>query len=1108
MRRLVVALSLLLLIGTGAAQAQVPNRPFLFKDARGHLAAAAAREDATVLLVIAAMPGENARVAGMLEGWGGVIQFRADEVDYLRARVPTERVEELVAHQAVHSVEISRTGLPLPRDTTEDRSAAPLVAAGALAGPTPAPGDARTATRRSPLSLAGAIVEDTTRRRWPPRWSDFPLTDRYDPLTDMNGIEFRQWNPTFDGRGVTVAMIDRSMDPLLPELQQARALDGSVIPKIAAYVAVTDKDEDPDDRWVPMDSVVTAVDGRVEFKGRSYTVPRPGTFRIGMLERTNLARILNPDAGEQDTTRIVVLWDEGTDDVWVDTNDDGSFADERALTDYARRPEFGVIGTDNPETEVRESIGFGIQIDREKNQVGVLLGMESHATLVIGAAVASRGEHGRFDGVAPGARVANVDEGCLAHGQTEAVIVAFRKEEVDLAFLEQCSNITRGYLLRDGRLVPTVIYARLIEHYNKALMVPTHNYPVLGAPDDFVLAKNAIGVGGHEGKDNYFRNTGTRVEHDDNLLITGGYGPMGDGSLKPDVIAPSNYVSTALGFQPGRTRPGLFTLPPGYTIAGGTSTATPTAAGAVALLISAARQTGIRHDVPRIKHALTMSARYVPHLPAYKQGNGVVNVAGAWELLQALDTATLDITIESRAPVRHWVSGLLVTPHEGVGIYEREGWSPGDRGERTITFTRTSGPAEPMTFDIRWIGNEGAFSSVNSITLPLNTPTQLRVGIAPDTAGVHSAILALEHPNVPGGVYRTMAAVVAPQALDEENDFTHEKKIDVPRPGMHSVFYDVPVGTRALRIDLEAPQNRRVALAVAQPDTRPAPGIGNAGNTGRATYLIESPMPGTWEIRLGDTGDTQNWDWEQAQKDEVVPATKATLTVSALAFDVAAGTVTAADDGAEGSSDGPSNGAARAGATESAAVSISNRMAKVNARALTTALGSARREQRTIRQLEQHVYEIDVPEGSTALIARVFDVQGEDADLDVYVFNCTRRECTSGGNSANMRGDEFVRVDNPAAGKWRVVVDAFRTPAGGATYNYLDVVLNPAFGTFAAADAPADRERGASWNVQWNRWLAASLPEGRMPYAALMLGIRAGNADAGSVYLGEPDAAR
>ena len=77
------------------------------------------------------------------------------------------------------------------------------------------------------------------------------------------------------------------------------------------------------------------------------------------------------------------------------------------LTDYAVRPEFGVFGTDDPETPIRESIGFAVQTDASKNLVALNLGIASHASLVVGAAVGSRGTDGNFDGMAPGAQLAS-----------------------------------------------------------------------------------------------------------------------------------------------------------------------------------------------------------------------------------------------------------------------------------------------------------------------------------------------------------------------------------------------------------------------------------------------------------------------------------------------------------------------------------------------------------------------------------------------------------------------------------------------------------------------------------------------------------------------------
>ncbi|MCZ6918234.1 MAG: S8 family serine peptidase [Gemmatimonadetes bacterium] len=1065
MRRFPLCLAVTMAVAAQSLSAQVTaRRPFLFKDARSEMAAARARGDADVLLVIASMPGANERVATLITAWGGDIQFRQDAVDYLRARVPVDSVEVLVVHPDVHSLDVSKPSANRLGRVNSD-GAAPLPAESAL--PT--------------------MQQDTL---WPPMLGDQPLSNRYSPLGDLNALGFLEKNPTFDGRGVTIALIDGNPDPLLPELQVATSLDGQSIPKIAIYETVVDAEEEPDGRWVPMSDEVVATGTQFTFDSTAYTAPHSGTFRIGMFDeawRDSLGNLgmdgdMNRDGNPEGSSRLfAVLWSEGTNDVWVDTDQDQDFSDETALTDYNDRPVFGVLGTDDPETPIRESVAFGIQTDAAKQMVGLNLGVESHASLVVGAAVASRGETGRFDGVAPGARLASVSEGGASYGQTEALIVAIMNPAVDLAYLEQSSRITRAYLLRDGRLVPTVIYGRLIAKYRKPIIVPTHNYPILGGIDDFVLAPGAIGINGHESKENFFLVHGVRVEHDDNLLITGGYGPMGNGAFQPDVISPSNYISTWRGFQEGRAMAGLFQLPPGYTVAGGTSTATPTAAGAVALLISAAKQSGVPYDAFKIKQALTMSARNVPHLPSYKQGNGVIDVARAWDLLQAMAAAP-EVTITSRASVRHVFSHLLPTPHEGLGLYERDGWNVGDSAERTVTFTRTSGPDGPMTFTLGWVGNDSAtYSAPATVTLPLNTPVPTTIGVAPSTPGVHTAILTLDHESIPGHAHRMLMAVVAAQPLIAADSFTIEQETEVPRPGMRSFFYRVPAGVNALKVDLEAPE-RAVSLAVIRPDTRAESTRGLGSEAGSTSFVVNEPMAGLWEIRLTDVADTRTFDWEQAKKPEPVPPTEATLTLTAYAAEVVA--------------------TETGGMTHH--VSISNGMAKLTASAMSLPLGSAHRERPTIRHTEQQMFAVEVLPGSPFLLARVRGVSDPDADLDVYVYDCTEERCSQAASDADPLGDETVLVRNPAAGTWKIVVDAHGVPSGSTTYEYLDVVFNPSYGSVAVTDTPDERGMGAQWATTAHTWTAPmEHAPGRAPFAAVLIQGQPKGGDAFLVTLQE-----
>src|SRR5690242_1965564 len=1077
-----------------SGQLAPPRRPFLFKDDRGDLATAHARRDTAVTVIIAAMPGTTGQLAQTIQRMGGSIRFRDDQVDYIRARVPVDSVERLAHDANVHSLDITMKGADRGFGASGTESFAPALPV--------IPSEAR--------DLHFPAAPDTG-DVWPPKQSEYPITHRYDPLRDMNGIAFRKAHPTWDGRGVTLALIDMNPDPLEPELQQARTLDGKIVKKIFTYETAIDPDDEDEGRWLNMTNQVTASGRAFTYDGKTYKAPHDGTFRIAMLDEakfdslsaSGLEKDLNRDGNPAGSSRLfAVIWDEQNNDVWVDTNQNLSFTDEKALTDYGVRPEFAVFGTDNPKTAVRESVGFGVQIDKARQMVAINAGVPFHASLIVGSALGSRGARGRFDGVAPGARLASEAEGCMAYGQTEAVIRALENPQVDAAWLEQCNNITKPYLLRDGRLVPTVIYSRLIEKFRKPIMIPTHNYPVLGGSDDFVLADCGIGVGGHESQGSFLANYGVRTRYVDNLLITGGYAPMGNGAFGPTILSPSNIISGYRGWEDAASgyMASVFRLPPGYRISGGTSTATPVATGAVALLISAAKQSGVKYDACRIKHALSMSAKYVPNIPVYKQGNGVINVAGAWELLKALDKAGDPPVITSSAPVRHAYSALLVKPNEGVGLYERDGWSPGDHRQRTMTFTRTSGAAGAMPFTISVISDSGgSVSAPASVSLPLNEPVPVSLDIAVTTPGVHSSLITLDNPSVPGHAYRTLATIVAAEPLQASNHYKLETRTEVPRPEMRSYFYRVPPNVSALHVVLDS-SKRAVQVAIIKPDTRTATAThivaeragrgGGGGGGGDApilpaeTYVVAQPMPGVWEVRLTDIEDTRTFDWKASEAGTPVPPTNVRLTISAISSGAAASAMAVSASDQAGQSATQQAHEPGGGATND--LTLVSRMADFTGKASSYPLGSARIERPTIREHQQQVYEIEVPPGSASLRVTLGNPSDTTADLDIYVYDCTKKECKTGGASADPGSDDAVTVQHPAAGKWKVVVEGASVLSGQTAYDYADIVFNQVYGMVAVTDTTAKRQAESSWTVQTNEWMA-SMPTGRTPYAAVLL---------------------
>jgi len=134
-------------------------------------------------------------------------------------------------------------------------------------------------------------------------------------------------------------------------------------------------------------------------------------------------------------------------------------------------------------------------------------------------------------------------------------------------------------------------------------------------------------------------------------------------------------------------------------------------------------------------------------------------------------------------------------------------------------------------------------------------------------------------------------------------------------------------------------------------------------------------------------------------------------------------------------------------------------------RMVGTTLGSAFRATPTIANLQQQQYAISVTAGSTSLRATIGGTSDLAADLDLFVFNCTSGTCVLAGQSADGDSEESVTIANPAAGTWVVLIDGFAVPAGTTTYNYVDVFVNPAFGSVSVTDANALRAAGSSWTA-------------------------------------------
>jgi len=486
----------------------------------------------------------------------------------------------------------------------------------------------------------------------------------------------------------------------------------------------------------------------------------------------------------------------------------------------------------------------------------------------------------------------------------------------------------------------------------------------------------------------------------------------------------------------------------------GTSMASPQAAGGAGLLISAAKQAGAQWQPDQLRQAINSSARYLPYYGAHEQGNGLFQVGAAWDMLKQ-NIKTVEIT--SSAPVNTVLSGFLATPNSGPGIYEREGWSAGQTGLRSITFARASGGSQPITYTLTWVGNDGTFSSAGSIALG-KAPVALPVSVSTATAGVHSAILNLDNPSTVGIDYQVMNTVVAAEQMNAGNNFSVTRSGSADRPDRATFFFNVPANTPAFKVDVTATNGGRLRVLRFHPygvpfDSTTTTPYQTGGSQSRS---VSNPQPGVWEVTVDNS------------RASLVSQATFTITGSLLGVDVTPSSWTIDP--------------ASVGTTYTQTFSFTNRFGAFTGNAAGTALGSAFAARPTIGAAgPQQTYDIQVPTGSTSVSARIGGASDAAADLDLFLYDCTATggACVLKSQSTSGSSNEAVSSASPVAGRWVVLVDPYAVPSGSTAYDYLDLVANPAFGSVTVADPPALRPNGATWTAVASAKATAAPAAGR-----------------------------
>ena len=1035
-RRFATLLAIAMLVAAVLPQslaAAGPKESKLSKEDRIEVTKAKEAGSATVRVLIAFQPGQGNTVAAAIKALGGTVEYREDSVNYIRASVPTGKADAAASIGAVNGFELDRT-VPVPDVRVDPDSIAP-------------------------------IISQT------PPGAGTPRANPYMPTQDTGAAQFVNAHPTWDGRGVTIGIVDTGQSLDNPSLLTTSTGER----KIVDWVTGTDPFTDNDPTWLDMSNQVTAAGGTFTSGGKTYSAAN-GTYRFAVFNERDsrlggeLGRDVNRDGNPAGSSgEFGVLWDTTSNKVYVDVNQNLSFTDEAGMTDYKVNYDVGWFGTDNPATAVHETLPFVVQTDGKLKVVNIGIVSGFHGSHVAGIAAGNSLFGGQMSGAAPGAKIVSLRaclfiSGCTSHALVEGMIYVAKQSNVDVI------NMSIGGLpaLNDGNNARCAVYASLIAAYNVQMFISQgNNGPGLNTAGDPGVCGGVLGLGAYLTDDTMLADYGQIVNFQDNLHLFSSRGPREDGGFKPEAVAPGAAVSTAPLWQPGVGLP--YALPPGYQLANGTSMAAPQATGAGALLVSAAKQLGIQHQPAQLRTALLSSARYLDdaRFQAYDQGDGLLDVGAAWTLLQQ-QPKTVDIS--SSVDVHTILSGFLATPGKGQGIFDREGVTIGTGYDRTYTFRRTSGAGGTTTYNVSWLDNDGTFASAGTVALPKNVNVSYTVHVSPSAYGDHSAILRLDDPSNPGIEYQTLNTVIVPYDFSSPNfAVTVSGTIDIAQA--QHFYFRVPAGVPALKVDMAAGGTaaglgqvrflRWHPYGVAIDDNGASscynPPASAGCSTGSPTSrTTTNPQAGVWEVSI-DTRRTSDSD-----------DAPFTLTASIL--------------GAAVSPNPDVIPSASIGVPIARSYTLTNLFGAFTGRAVGTSLGSAFRDTPTIANLAQQQYPVTVTAGSTSLRATIGGTSDPAADLDLFVFNCTSGSCVLAGQSADGDSEESVTIANPAAGLWVVLVDGFAVPAGSTTYNYIDVFANPAFGSVSVTDANALRPAGSTWTVPGSVTANSAPASGRVLY--------------------------
>jgi tripeptidyl-peptidase-2 len=487
------------------------------------------------------------------------------------------------------------------------------------------------------------------------------------PKHETQAHAFVTANPTFDGRGTIVAILDTGVDPGAAGLITTSDGKRKVIDivdctnagdvemhqtTITSYdnYCIQIKGANGEPISVPTSFVNPTNTWRVGTK-RAYDLwPSPLVTRMKKSRKNRFAiehaALLAKAQGSKDPAELeilkdlyktyddagptynVVSWHDGQHwRVAVDTLESGNLTGQPALTDYSVEYQHHTFGEE-------DLCNFSVNIYDDGDIVSLVTVVGSHGTHVAGITAAYYPEEPSMNGVAPGAQIVSLKIGDSRLGSMEtgsglvraAIHMAKHKPHVaNMSYGESTSNPNVGRfieLLRDDVINRAgVVFVSSAGNAGPGLQT-------VGAPGG--TTTGAIGVGAYVNTSMMVAEYSLLENVPPRPFTWSSRGPTADGDAGVNIYAPGAAVTAVP----------TYTLQPNQQM-NGTSMSSPNACGSIALLISGLLQSNKSYSPYTIKHAVENSSVMIQAESPQDMthGAGFIQVQRAWDWLMNLSDA-------------------------------------------------------------------------------------------------------------------------------------------------------------------------------------------------------------------------------------------------------------------------------------------------------------------------------------------------------------------------------------------------------------------------------------------------------------------------------------